>query len=72
MAVTLYKEHLIVAPATFHPDEQRWIPSVTISWKTGRKYHFHQIKGFPNRFDDKQQAENFGIEAGKAWLDGRL
>jgi hypothetical protein len=71
MAVTLYKEHLVVSSATLHPDEQRWIPSAIISWKTGREHQFHDIKGLPNRFDEKLEAENFGLEAAKAWIDER-
>jgi hypothetical protein len=72
MAITVYKEHLVVSSATFHPDEQRWIPLVIISWKTGREHHFHDIKGLPNRFDVKDEAENFGIGAAKAWVDKRF
>jgi hypothetical protein len=73
MAITLYKEHLVVSTATFHSNEQRWIPSVIISWKVGGQHHFHDIKNFPNLFADEQQAaENFGMEAAKAWIDQRL
>jgi hypothetical protein len=72
MANLLYKEHLVVSSATFHPDEQRWIPSVIISWKIGRQHQFHDIKGLPNRFDAKEEAVNFGIELAKAWIDKRL
>jgi hypothetical protein len=69
MAVTLYHEHLVVSSPIFHPDENRWIPSVIITWKVGTQHQFHDIKGLPNRFDDKQEAEAFGMEAAKAWLD---
>jgi hypothetical protein len=72
MAITVYKEHLVVSSAKFHPDEQRWILSVIISWKVGTQHHFHDIKGLPNRFEDKQQADDFGMEAAKAWIDQRL
>jgi hypothetical protein len=72
MAITMYKDHLVVASATFHPDEQRWIPSVIISWKVSKQHHFHDIKGLPNRFVDKQEAINFGVETAKAWVDKRL
>jgi hypothetical protein len=73
MAITLYKEHLVVSTANFHSNEHRWIPSVIISWKVGRQHHFHDIKNFPNLFGDEQQeAENFGMEAAKAWIDKRL
>jgi hypothetical protein len=72
MAITLYNEHLVVSRATLHPDEQRWIPSVIISWKVGTQHRFHDIKGFPNRFVQKQEAEDFGIEAAKAWVDERM
>jgi hypothetical protein len=72
MAIILYKEYLVVSSATFHSDEQGWIPSIIISWKTGRRHHFHDIRGVPNRFGDKQEAENFGMEAAKAWVDKRL
>jgi hypothetical protein len=69
MAVTLYKEHLVVSSPVFSPDENGWIPSVIISWTIGTQHQFHDIKGLPNRFDDKQEAENFGMEAAKAWVD---
>jgi hypothetical protein len=71
MAVTLYKEHLVVSRPTLHPHEQRWIPSVIITWKVGTEHHFHDIKGLPNRFEDRQEAENFGMEVAKAWIDKR-
>jgi hypothetical protein len=70
MAITLYKEHLVVSSVKFHPDEQRWIPTIIISWKTGTKHHFHSIRGLPTRY--KQEAENLAIEAAKAWVDQRL
>jgi hypothetical protein len=71
MGIALYKDHLVVSSAKSHHDE-RWIPTITISWKTGREYHFHNIGGFPQRFDHKEEAENFGMEAAKAWIDKRL
>jgi hypothetical protein len=71
MAVTLYKEHLVVSTPTFHPDESRWVPSVIITWKSGTQHQFHDINGLPNQFVDKQAAEDFGIEAAKAWVDKR-
>jgi hypothetical protein len=72
MAVALYKDHLVVSSAMFLPDEQQWIPSVIISWKTGNQHQFHDIKGLPDRFNGKQEAENFGMEAAKAWINKRL
>jgi hypothetical protein len=72
MASAVHKERLVVSSPTFHPDERRWIPSVTISWRVGRENHFHDIKGFPTRFDHKEEAEIFGMEAAKAWIDKRL
>jgi hypothetical protein len=72
MAITLYKEHLVVSSPIFHPDEQQWIASIIINWKTGKQQLFHDIKGLPNRFDDRQAAEIFGMEAARAWIDKRL
>jgi hypothetical protein len=72
MAITLYKEHLVVSSAKFHPKEQQWIPSVIITWKVGREHHFHDIKGMPNRFDTTHKAENYGLQVAKAWVDERL
>jgi hypothetical protein len=73
MAITLYKEHLVVSTATFHSDEHRWIPAVIISWKSGKQHQFHDIKDFPQLFaGEQQQAEYFGMEVAKAWIDERL
>jgi hypothetical protein len=72
MAIALHKERIVVSSPTFHPDDRRWIPSVIISWKVGRENHFHDIKGFPKRFDYKEEAEKFGMEAAKAWIERQL
>jgi hypothetical protein len=72
MAVTLYNEHFVVSSATLHSPDERWIPVVIIGWRVGTQYHFHDINRLPNRFDDKQEAENFGTEAAKTWIDKRL
>jgi hypothetical protein len=72
MAISLYKDHLVVSSATFHAAERRWIQSVIISWKIGTQHHFHDIKSLPKFFDDKRQADSFGMEAAKAWIDKRL
>jgi len=70
VASLLYKNYLIVATASFDENSQTWTPTVFVSWRTpDGKREFHTIESKAYRFDHRADAETFGIQLAKSWVD---
>lgn len=70
MASLLYKNYLIVASASLDEATQKWTPVVFVSWRTpDGKREFHTIEASLYRFDERTDAEAFGIQLAKSWVD---
>jgi oligoribonuclease (3'-5' exoribonuclease) len=73
MAYRLYRDHAIVSSSCKDEITQQWIPIVSISWtkENGRRdVHFmtNSLALFPNF----KEAELYGIERARAWIDLKM
>ena len=69
--VTLpYKTYIIVASADFDPATEKWIPTV-VCWTSDGQRKLHTFNSLLNRFTSRHEAEAFGMETAKAWIDLR-
>lgn len=59
MAHVLYNDKLIISYAEFNNETQTWSVRVDISWRLP-----HQ-----RQFTNKAEAESYGLEIGKQWID---
>jgi hypothetical protein len=75
-----YKNYTIVASA-FEEAAQKWIPATTISWtNAGRQHEYHirplVVKDKPDHhlisFPSCAEADRFGIQEAKVWIDARV
>lgn len=67
-----YKGQYITASADYDPITASWIAKVVIFWSSrrGRQCTFLFSPGA--RFTVKSQAEEYGIQKGKEWIDREL
>lgn len=63
MAQLLYKDKLIFSAAEFTQDAQGWSVRISISWRL-----LHDLL----KFDSQAQAEQFGLEIAKEWIDRHI
>jgi hypothetical protein len=71
MASLLYKGRLIVALADLDPVTKMWTPAVTISWRTGHE-KLQTLDSLSDSFNNRWNAEAFGLEKGKLWVNDRF
>jgi hypothetical protein len=70
LASSLYKEYLIVGSSEYDHATGEWRPTVLIFPKhDGSK--LYTIKHPAKRFKTETEAENFALDAGKAWVDAQ-
>jgi hypothetical protein len=72
MASLLYKNRLIVALADLDPVTKLWTPAVTISWRTDAHEKLHTLDSLSDSFDNRWDAEAFGLERGKLWVNDQF
>ena len=72
MASTLYKAYLIVSAPDYNREIFEWNPWVSVCWRDDGRQHLHHIRFTHEKFKTTEEAEKFGINAGKMWVDGRL
>jgi hypothetical protein len=72
MAALRYKSILIIATGQYDKTKGGWLPIVDLSWGTDPYRGAHVITDFSRLCQTKVEAENIGIETGKAWVDARL
>jgi hypothetical protein len=73
-----YKNYTIVASA-LEESADKWLPEVTIRWtKDGREHAYlisplTTIADFPlTSYPSREEADNFGIQQAKAWINALL
>jgi hypothetical protein len=71
MAALLYKHYLIIATGQFDK-AKGWLPIVDLSWGSGPYRGSHVIQDSSRSFQTRGEAETFGVETGKAWVDERI
>lgn len=59
MAHVLYDDKLIISYAEFNNETQTWSVRIDISWRLRHD----------RRFADKAEAESYGLEVAKQWVD---
>jgi hypothetical protein len=72
MARLLYNDFLIVAGADFLRVTGTWVSIVTISWSAGDKQEIYFLRQVNDRHESAQNAIDFGLARGKAWVEERL
>jgi len=60
LAQLLYKDKLIFSAAEFTQDARGWSVRINISWRLLQDLL---------KFDSQAQAEHFGLEIAKEWID---
>jgi hypothetical protein len=61
MAHMLYRDQLIIASAEFNQDTRAWKVRIDISWNLVDD----------RKFSNKAEAEQFGLEVAREWIDKR-
>jgi hypothetical protein len=70
MANLLYRDYFIMAVADFDHTGECWNLSIDISWRIDGGRRFQMLRS-SQPFKGKEQAESFGLDTGKAWIDER-
>jgi hypothetical protein len=68
MANLLYRDHFIIASADLDDSAGSWKLTVDISWRIDGGRQFLMLYP-PHSCKSKDEAESFGLEAGKVWID---
>src|SRR5207244_11947028 len=69
MAALLYKDCLIMAIGQFDKDKELRMPIADISWHSASGRESHRRQDSVHYVVTKKEAEAFGIEEAKAWID---
>jgi hypothetical protein len=69
MARLFYKDFLIVAGADFQRRTRSCVPIVPITWNADGKQEIHFITQANERHDNADDAVDFGLALGKAWIE---
>ncbi len=67
MASTLYKEYLILSMATMDDENGHWTLFASVNDEIGNETVRSLSQKAP--FDSKEDAENYGIEDCRKWID---
>lgn len=68
MASTIYRKCLIISSSQPVRNTQRWNVLVILSCESGGKIKYEILHG-PADFQSEAEAEAFGFQIGKQWLD---
>jgi hypothetical protein len=73
MAYLIYREHTIISSASQDEITQQWLPLISISWmqENGRR-DVHFLTNSQALCLDFREAENFGLERAKNWIDRKV
>jgi hypothetical protein len=72
MAALLYRQYLIIATGQYDNVKDIWLSIIDLSWGSGPYRGSHVINDSSRSFQTKEEAETFGVEIGKAWIDEHL
>ena len=67
-----YKNYLIEAAAIHIPYSDKWTGKVKISWNENGTAKTVPFDSLPERFSSPSEAELWGLQFGKEWIDARL
>lgn len=67
----LYRNHVLMAFPTYDSAKHGWAPQVDINWFLGPSHDSTFVR-FPNRFLTEDEAVNWALARGQAWIDQRL
>ncbi len=70
MATALYKGYLIVSHATKNSVSKRW--SVTVDISDRRGSGLSETIYRRDQFESREEAERWGIEQARAWIDRQI
>jgi hypothetical protein len=71
MATLLYLNYLIVTSSQFDHVKRCWDIWVSVQWHLDGTWRYKILNGPADRFKGKDEAEQFGFEIGKDWVDKR-
>jgi hypothetical protein len=73
LANLLYKDFLIIAGADIDKVTGKWIPiaSISLAKDHGRR-RAHFLTDLPKRFTNSSRAVDFGVTAGKHWVNRHI
>ena len=69
MAALLYEGCLILASSDRVETTGKWTIWVGVYWSSGGRRERKVFSSFTNIFDTKDEAENFGFQIAKEWID---
>lgn len=64
----LYEGYYVEALLRRKPDSDRWLVRVRVSWQAPMR-ESHSLEGPPDGFQTQEEAESYGIELGRKWVD---
>ena len=67
----LYRNHVLMAFPTYDSAKSAWVPQVDINWFLGAA-HDSKFVRYPNRFMTEDEAVNWALARGQAWIDNHL
>ena len=67
----LYRNHVLMAFPTYDSAKHGWAPQVDINWFLGPSHDSTFVR-FPSRFLTEDEAVNWALVRGQAWIDKRL
>jgi hypothetical protein len=71
MATLLYQGYLIVASSQRIETSGRWGVWVGVYWDANNERQSKVFNSLPDTFDTKKEAEKFGLQMGKEWIEKR-
>ena len=66
---TNYNGHLIRSLGDEKPGTDKWIAKVVVMWPANGQDEIQQFDGPQQGFASKQEAESWGIQFGRKWID---
>ena len=69
MANLYYNDRLIIAYASLNQSTKLWSAGAEITWKCDGERHSHTLGGLADRFKSAEEAERFGVNLAKTWID---
>lgn len=64
-----YKRHLIESLSDLSPDGNRWLGKVIVLWEDAGTNRSQPFDGPLEGFSTKSEAESWGIQFGRKWID---
>lgn len=64
-----YKSHSIIPHCSINRATGFWTVKIEITWKADSRRETERLNAPRDGFKTKEEAETFGIELGKSWID---